>query len=62
VDITKKRCKICGHEWLPRTMMPIKCPNPRCQSINWDGDDAPINIAPKKEEPKPKKVEEINLD
>ena len=28
-------CKVCGHDWFPRTLeKPKKCP--KCQSINWE--------------------------
>jgi len=29
----KYKCYKCGHEWIPRTMKPIECPN--CKSRDW---------------------------
>ena len=33
--LTKKRCRVCGHEWFPRSpRRPGVCP--KCKSANWD--------------------------
>lgn len=30
-------CIHCGHRWMPRTnKKPFKCPNPKCQRIDWE--------------------------
>jgi len=51
-------CKQCGHSWKPRTDAPIKCPNSKCQSQDWD--TRPINIEPTPEPtPEEKEAEEI---
>lgn len=31
----KKKCKKCGHEWVPRTEKKPKC-CPGCKSYKWD--------------------------
>jgi len=30
-----KRCKRCGHEWLPRVEDPLACP--KCKNLDWEG-------------------------
>ena len=40
MDIKKVKCGVCGHEWIPRAIKPIKCPNVKCQSADWA--DPPI--------------------
>jgi len=35
INITKLKCKKCGHEWLPRTAQdPRECP--KCKSRDWN--------------------------
>ena len=32
----KLHCLVCDHSWVRRTdRLPVKCPNPKCQSANW---------------------------
>ena len=31
-----KECLKCGHRWLSVVEHPQKCPNPKCQSNDWD--------------------------
>ena len=32
--MSKKRCRKCGHEWLPRVDDPLECPN--CKTRDWE--------------------------
>ena len=34
IELQKLLCRKCGHEWLPRTPQPKKCP--RCSSYKWE--------------------------
>lgn len=36
MEFTKAKCRQCGHRWLPHVDKPKKCPNPKCQRIDWD--------------------------
>ena len=38
--MTKKKCKKCKHEWLPRVENPIECPH--CKSRDWKEDKAKV--------------------
>jgi hypothetical protein len=38
-------CKVCQYQWTPRPgsleqgrTKPVQCPNPKCQSRDWEGD------------------------
>ncbi len=31
-------CKQCGNTWFPRVENPQRCPDPSCQSRNWNKD------------------------
>lgn len=45
------KCSICGHEWISKLAGdPIKCPNPKCQSPDWNVGQAPTNKEQEKEE------------
>lgn len=36
-------CTLCGHQWMSRGKAPpLRCPNPRCQSPDWDIPSTPI--------------------
>ena len=41
-----RKCNQCGHKWRPLVKRSLKCPNPKCQSADWD--------KPKKKSPYPK--------
>jgi hypothetical protein len=34
--VTKLICKRCGYKWLPRVDKPKRCPNQKCQTVNWN--------------------------
>lgn len=37
MESEKRKCLVCGHEWLPRTeQKPMRCPHPKCQSPYWN--------------------------
>lgn len=29
-----QRCRLCGHEWLPRVKKPVECP--KCKRTDWE--------------------------
>ena len=31
------KCVVCGWKWQKRTPYPLQCPNPDCESRDWDG-------------------------
>ena len=33
--IKKLLCEKCGHSWIPRTKVPLECPN--CKTRSWNG-------------------------
>lgn len=47
----KLKCSVCSHEWIARSdKKPLKCPNGKCQSFDWDlPQDIKIDMPPKAE-------------